>query len=66
MKLAKETNLGPQRLSGATMTKHAKYRIIKKLVKINGNKNRAAIELGCNRYHVNRFTGSVLTVGGHT
>ena len=38
-----------------TMTEYAKYRIIKKLVETNGNKNRAAIELGCSRRHVNRL-----------
>mgnify|MGYP001035875080 CR=1 FL=1 len=38
-----------------TMTEQQKYKTIKKLVETNGNKNRAAIELGCSRRHVNRL-----------
>lgn len=37
------------------MTEEHKYIIIKKLVETNGNKNRAAIELGCTRRHLNRL-----------
>lgn len=38
-----------------TMNEHKKYDIIKKLVETNGNKQRAAIELGCTVRHINRM-----------
>ncbi len=37
------------------MNENAKYKIIKKLVDINGNKRRAAIELNCTARHINRM-----------
>lgn len=40
-----------------------KYEIIKKLVNTNGNKNRAAIKLGCSKRHVNRLIKSYLKDG---
>ena len=38
-----------------TMDEHKKYETIKKLVDTDGNKQRAAIELGCTVRHVNRM-----------
>lgn len=37
------------------MNENQKYEIIKKLVETDGNKDRAAIKLGCTRRHVNRM-----------
>ena len=37
------------------MTELNKYEIIKKLVDINGNKDRAALKIGCTRRHINRL-----------
>ncbi len=37
------------------MNEENKYRIIKKLKEINGNKKRAAVELQCSLCHVNRM-----------
>ena len=37
------------------MNEKEKYEIIKSLVEHNGNKDRAAIKLGCTKRHVNRF-----------
>src|SRR5665648_246258 len=37
------------------MNEELKYKIIKKLVDTNGNKLRAAIELGCTQRHINRM-----------
>lgn len=38
-----------------TMNEQKKYEVIKSLVDHNGNKNRAAVELGCSRRHINRL-----------
>lgn len=38
-----------------TMDENKKYEIIKKVVDTDGNKQRAAIELGCSKRHVNRM-----------
>ena len=38
-----------------TMNEQKKYEIIKKLVETNGNKNRAAVELGCTRRTIDRL-----------
>ena len=38
-----------------TMTEQTKYKVIKKLVEANGNKQRAALSLGCTVRHVNRM-----------
>lgn len=38
-----------------SLNEQKKYQIIKKLVETNGNKNRAAIQLGCSRRHINRL-----------
>jgi len=38
-----------------TMNEEKKYEVIKKLVDANGNKKRAAIELGCTVRHINRM-----------
>ena len=37
------------------MNEQKKYEIIKKLVETNGNKNRAAVELGCTRRTIDRL-----------
>ena len=37
------------------MTDEFKYNTIKKLVETNGNKNSAALKLGCTRRHLNRM-----------
>lgn len=37
------------------MHEQKKYKVIKKLVETGGNKNRAAIELGVTRQHINRM-----------
>ena len=37
------------------MKEQGKYEIIKKLIETNGNKNTAAIKLGCTRRNVNRM-----------
>ncbi|NEU04400.1 transposase, partial [Clostridium senegalense] len=37
------------------MKEETKYNIIKKLVDTNGNKQRAAISLGCTVRHINRL-----------
>ncbi|SHJ86839.1 Homeodomain-like domain-containing protein, partial [Dethiosulfatibacter aminovorans DSM 17477] len=37
------------------MNENQKYEIIKRLVETDGNKERAAITLGCTRRHVNRM-----------
>lgn len=37
------------------MNEQKKYEIIRKLVETNGNKNRAAVELGCTRRTINRL-----------
>lgn len=37
------------------MTEEQKYRVIKKLVEVDGNKHRAAIELNCSLRHINRM-----------
>ena len=42
-------------LALADMYKNKKYEIIKKVVDTDGNKQRAAIELGCSKRHVNRM-----------
>ena len=38
-----------------TMKEEEKYTIIKKLVETNGNKDRAALKIGCTRRTVNRL-----------
>lgn len=38
------------------MIEQMKYDIIKKLVETDGNKDRAAIQIGCTRHHINRLT----------
>ncbi len=38
-----------------TMNEQKKYEVIKKLVDTNGNKNRAAVELGCTRRTIDRL-----------
>lgn len=38
-----------------TMTEQEKYQIIKSLVDHDGNKNRAAVQLGCTRRNINRL-----------
>lgn len=38
-----------------TMNEQKKYEVIKKLKETNGNKRRAAVELGCSLRHVNRM-----------
>ena len=37
------------------MNEELKYKVIKKLIDSNGNKQRAAIELGCTVRHINRM-----------
>ena len=37
------------------MDENKKYLVIKKLIENNGNKQRAAIELGCTIRHINRM-----------
>ena len=37
------------------MAEEFKYKVIKKLVETNGNKNSAALKLGCTRRTVNRM-----------
>lgn len=37
------------------MKEQKKYEVIKKLKETNGNKKRAAVELGCTVRHVNRM-----------
>ena len=37
------------------MEEQNKYEIIKKLVESNGNKTRAAVEIGCSKRHINRM-----------
>jgi transposase len=37
------------------MTEQMKYDIIKKLVESDGNKDRAAVKIGCTRRHINRL-----------
>ncbi|MEG1105057.1 MAG: transposase, partial [Oscillospiraceae bacterium] len=37
------------------MTENEKYQIIKKLVDTNGNKQTAALKIGCTRRHINRL-----------
>lgn len=41
-----------------TMNEQKKYEVIKKLVETNGNKNRAAVELGCTRRTIDRLIRS--------
>jgi len=45
------------------MTEQEKYEIIKSLVDHNGNKDRAALKLGCTKRHVNRLIQKYKTVG---
>jgi len=45
------------------MTEEFKYQVIKKLVESNGNKNRAALALGCTRRHINRMIKGYLKEG---
>ena len=45
------------------MDEHKKYQVIKMLVDNNGNKNRAAIELGCTTRSVNRHIQGYLNQG---
>lgn len=46
-----------------TMNEQKKYEIIKKLAETQGNKNRAAVELGCTLRHVNRMLKGYQTQG---
>ncbi len=41
-----------------TMNEQKKYEVIKKLVDTNGNKNRAAVELGCTRRTIDRLVNA--------
>lgn len=45
------------------MTEQNKYEIIKKLVETNGNKNRAALKIGCTKRHINRLINGYLSSG---
>lgn len=45
------------------MTENFKYQVIKKLVETNGNKNSAALKLGCTRRHINRMIKGYLEQG---
>ena len=45
------------------MNEDYKYRIIKKLVDTNGNKQRAAISLGCTKRHIDRLIAGYLDKG---
>ena len=45
------------------MNEQKKYKVIKKLVDTNGNKDRAAIELGCTRRTVDRLIKAYRTRG---
>ena len=45
------------------MNEAYKYQIIKKLVEANGNKNSAALKLGCTRRHINRLIQGYQTEG---
>lgn len=46
-----------------TMNEQKKYEVIKKLVDTNGNKNRAAIELGCTRRTIDRLINAYKQYG---
>lgn len=46
-----------------TMNEQKKYEVIKKLKETNGNKRRAAVELGCTLRHVNRMLKGYETHG---
>lgn len=45
------------------MNESLKYEIIKKLVETNGNKNSAAVRLGCSRRHINRMVKGYIAQG---
>ncbi len=45
------------------MTENKKYEEIKRLVETDGNKDRAAVKLGCTRRHLNRMIVGYKTKG---
>ena len=53
--LSRESEVDIIRKVILTMNEQKKYEVIKKLVDTNGNKDRAAIELGCTRRTVDRL-----------
>lgn len=46
-----------------TMTENEKYQIIKKLIETNGNKQTAALKIGCTRRHINRLIAGYKSCG---
>lgn len=48
------------------MIEQNKYEIIKNLVETDGNKDRAAMKIGCSRRHINRLLKDIKLLAKHT